>query len=201
MTRAAGPDAVLICCSALAAEVRAVVAERWPGATVHVQNSMLHMRPEALGSRVSSAVDAEEGRRVLLVYGDCAAALADLERRPGVARTGAKNCCELLVGPAEYRRLSREGAFFLLPEWAVRWREVFAEELGLTRDNAVDLMRDMHRRLVYLDTGVAPVPTDELRACADYCGLPLEIRPTSLAPLREALEEGVRRLERPEAPR
>lgn len=190
MTR--GP--VLLCCSALAGEVRSLAPRRWPGAVVLAQDSMLHMRPDELGRAVAAALDREEGTPVLLVYGDCAAALETLEERPGIDRVRALNCCELLLGRDAYRRRSREGAFFLLPEWARRWRSVFEVELGLSGCDAASLMREMHRTLVYLDTGVGEVPTGELAACSEAFGLPLEILPVTLDALAQAVDEGLRRL-------
>ncbi len=152
---------------------------------------MMHMHPEQLASSLQPSLDDELklGHGVVLIYGDCCPRMATLEAMPGVARTRGKNCCELLLGREEYRRLSHEGAFFLIPEWARRWKEVFAKELGLNRANATELMREMHSKLVYLDTGLAPVPEDTLKECAEYCGLPYEVRPVSLERLRLSVEE------------
>jgi hypothetical protein len=196
------PTSALVCCGVFEAEVRELVKAHWPELAIRFQSSMLHMEPERLGASLESLVDEElaMGRRVVLVYGDCYARMAALEARPGVVRTRGSNCCEMLLGRDEYRRLSREGAFFLLPEWTRRWREIFATRLGLDHDNATSLMRDMHTKLVYLDTGLVPVPESDLAACADYCGLPYEVRPASLEPLRAAVQESLDRLGTTEPP-
>jgi hypothetical protein len=159
---------------------------------------MLHMRPQALAERLAEVLAQEQqsGKPVVLVYGDCCMQMASLECKPQVARTGGLNCCELLVGKDAYRRQSREGAFFLLPEWTQRWRQVFSGELGLKQETASDLMRDMHRKLVYLDTGLSPVPTETLNACSQFCGLAWERCPTSSEPLRLAISDALTRLEK-----
>jgi hypothetical protein len=126
--------------------------------------------------------------------------MTTVEARPGVVRTRGKNCCELLLGPEAYRRLSHARVFFLVPEWACRWKEIFSEGLGLNRDNATRLMQGLHRKLMYLDTGLVPVPETALKECAEYCGLPYEVRPVLLKLLHAAIEEALFRCETTGAP-
>jgi hypothetical protein len=189
------PKAVMICCSVFQTEVESLCQAHWPDHGLRFLPSMMHMHPERLASSLQSVLDDElkQGHGVVLIYGDCCSRMTALEALPGVVRTRGKNCCELLLGPEEYRRLSQEGAFFLFPEWARRWKEIFAQELGLNRDNATSLMQEMHRKLVYLDTGLTPAPETTLKECAEYCGLPFEVRPVSLERLRLTIEEALLR--------
>lgn len=189
------PKAVMICCGVLQAEVESLCQAHWPDYGLRFLPSMMHMHPERLESSLQSVLDGElkQGHGVVLIYGDCCARMTELEARPGVARTQGKNCCELLLGHEEYRRLLQAGAFFLYPEWARRWKEIFVKELGLNRDNATSLMQEMHRKLVYLDTGLAPAPENALKECAAYCGLPYEVHSVSLERLRLAIEEALLR--------
>lgn len=185
-----GDQTVLIACSVLQAEIDSLCRSRWPSLRVRYLSSMLHMYPQNLDDQLQAAVAAEmvSGLKIVLVYGDCCPAMADLAESSGIARTKGGNCCELLLGREEYRRLEHVGVFFLLPEWARRWREIFRIELGLTHDNARGLMRDMHTRLMYLDTGILPVPEEDLAACSEYVGLPYEIASISLDNLALAIE-------------
>lgn len=187
------PKGVMICCSVLQAEVESLCEAHWSDYKLIFLPSMMHMHPERLALSLESVLDAElkQGYEVVLVYGDCCARMTALEALPGVVRTKGKNCCELLLGPQEYRRLSHEGVFFLVPEWARRWKEIFTKELGLNRDNATTLMRELHRKLMYLDTGLTPVPAKELHECAEYCGLPYEVLDVSLGYLHSAIEEAL----------
>jgi len=148
------------------------------------------MYPERLASSLQTVLDGElkQGHKVVLIYGDCCAQMTAMEAMPGVVRTRGKNCCELLLGIEEYRRLSHEGAFFLIPEWVSRWKEIFVKELGLNCDSATGLMQEIHRKLTYLDTGMAPVPENALKEFAEYCGLPFEVRQVSLELLHSAIE-------------
>lgn len=181
----------IICCSVLQAEVTFLCETHWPDRKLIFLPSMMHMHPELLASSLQSVLEDElkQGHPVVLVFGDCCTQMTTLQNFPGVARTRGKNCYELLLGPGEYRRLSHEGAFFLMPEWVQRWKEIFTRELGLNRNNATSLMRDMHRTLMYLDTGLVPVPVKELHECADYCGLPCDVLRIPLTHLSSVIEK------------
>lgn len=187
-------SAVMICCSAIQAEAVRLWQTYWPDHELKSFTSTMHLHPERLAATLHKVLAAEltQGRRAVLIYGDCCARMTALETMPGVVRTRGKNCCELLLGPGEYRRLSHEGAFFIIPKWARRWKRFFSG-LGLSRDNAACMMQELHRTLIYLDTGLVPVPEHALKECAAYCGLPIEILPVSLERLRLAMEEALLR--------
>ena len=187
------PKTVIICCSVLKDEVESICQSHWPDYKLKFLPSMMHMHPERLASSLQSGLDGElkQGHKVVLIYGDCCPRMMILEAMTGVVRTRGKNCCELLLGSEEYQRLSHEGAFFLIPEWVCRWKEIFSKELGLNHENATGLMQEIHRKLMYLDTGLAPVPENVLKECAEYCGLPFEIRPVSLENLYLTIKEAL----------
>ncbi|MDP2875912.1 MAG: DUF1638 domain-containing protein, partial [Holophaga sp.] len=132
-----------------------------------------------------------QGHEVVLGFGDCCARMLEMQAEAGITRTQGINCCEILLGKDRYRALRKEGIFFFLPEWAHRWQEVFEKELGLNATNARDLMRDMHTRLIYLDTGLVPIPTHELQAASEYTGLPWETMAVNLEALRSNLEKAL----------
>lgn len=138
-------------------------------------NSMLHLHPEELQQRLEEALERAAGQPVLLLYGDCHSHMREQVDRPGVARVQGVNCAAIFLGTERYRALQKEGVFFLLPEWTLRWREIFEQELGLTTEVAKDMMRELHTKLLYLDTGQIPIPHTHLAAIAAYTGLPYEI--------------------------
>jgi hypothetical protein len=185
----------IIACSVFQREVELLWREQWPGYELKFVSSTMHLHPERLTAALQTVVTDERarGRRVVLLFGDCCPRMAGFEALPGVARSRAKNCCELLLGSDDYRRLSREGAFFVIPKWARRWKRFF-RGLGLGRDNAASMMQELHSRLVYLDTGLVPAPERELGECAGYCGLPYEVRTVPLDALHGTVEEALARL-------
>jgi hypothetical protein len=161
-------------------------------------DSMMHMCPNVLESSMEVVLTEEQkrGRGVLALYGDCHPRMVNWEQQAVISRTTGLNCCEILLGGESYRRLRSERVFFLLPEWAKRWKTVFRKGLGLTADNARDLMGEMHTRLVYLDTGLVPVPEEHLRSISEFTGLPWEVLKVSLEPLLSAIREAQRRCSR-----
>ncbi len=187
----------IICCSIFKVEVSALFATHWPHHSLFFLDSILHIHPQRLASELTALVEREQqaGKKILLIYGDCCSIMTRFETLPGVVRTLGHNCCFLLLGLDRYRQLSHEGAFFLLPEWIHRWQEVFQDELGLNHENAARFMGDMHRKLVYLDTGMMPIPESLLKDCSEYCGLPFEILPTPLDTLKNLIETALNELE------
>ena len=161
--------------------------------------SLLHMDPPRLEARLVSLLEAHgpEPGPVVLVYGDCCPRMLDFAGLYRLSRVDAVNCAQMLVGRVRYRELMRERAFMVLPEWAPRWEEIFKTELGLSEDNARSLMGEHRGSLVYLDTGLAPVPRDALDACADYTGLPWRVERVELDNLFALLSEALAAVPRP----
>lgn len=158
-------------------------------------DSMLHMRPAVLDSLLAKALHAPRKGRFLLVYGDCCPHMDQLARMDGVRRVAGVNCCEIVLGHDRYRELRRAGAFFFMPEWTRRWERVFKNELGFTsRETAREFMREMHSRIIYLDTGVDEIPRDTLTDIEAYLGMPVEVFPVGLGQLEAALRDGLQSL-------
>lgn len=187
---------VCLACSIFRDELERLRAEGRTAFTTAYLGSQLHMVPERLQELVRERVRAELGlgNEVLLCYGDCCPGMVDLQDEPGVERTQGINCCEILLGSERYRALRREGAFFLMPEWAHCWRRIFQDTLGLEGETARTFMREMHTKLIYLDTGLVPVPERELGEIAEYAGLPVERLAVTLEPLLENLREASARM-------
>lgn len=145
-------------------------------------DSMLHMFPDKLRMKMAAAVDREiiKGNKTALIFGECHPFISSYTDRSDTKRVSGMNCIEIFLGRDLYRSLRREGVFFLLPEWTIRWKDVFQKELGLNEKNAGDFMREMHTRLVYVDTGVTEIPVNTLDEISAFTGLPFEIMTISL---------------------
>ncbi|MCK5174947.1 MAG: DUF1638 domain-containing protein [Planctomycetes bacterium] len=189
---------VCIVCSIFRQEVESLQAEGKLDFPLRFLDSMLHMKPAKLRLQLTTLIKKElgQGNRILLIYGDCHSHMVDLGEHPDVVRTEGVNCCEILLGSQKYRQLRKEGAFFLLPEWAVRWKEVFQHELGLNKDNARSFMADLHTKLIYLDTGSAPIPEDALQEFPDYCDLSWSVMKVSTEHLLESIRQAVRQFDK-----
>lgn len=158
-------------------------------------DSMLHMRPADLDTLLARTLRKPGKRRFLLAYGDCSPHMTDYSREPGVRRLDGVNCCEIVLGRERYRELRRGGAFFFMPEWTRRWERVFKDELGFTsRETAREFMREMHTRLIYLDTGVEEIPRENLEAVESFLGMPVEVLATGLSRLERSMRAGLHSL-------
>lgn len=187
------PRPLCISCSIFKKEIEALLASGALDMPVDYLNSMLHMVPAKLEARLDEALKtarAQEGNQeVVMAFGDCCGHMEAFESEPGTSRTEGINCCEIILGHKTYRRLRQEGAFFLMPEWALSWKKVFVGQLGLMGPCAKAFMQEMHTRLIYLDTGILPVPHVELAEASEYLGLPVEVQPVSLDPLLASLKQ------------
>lgn len=188
-------DVLAITCGIFQAEM-AALAPRFPRLRLVFADSMLHMRPDLLQDRIDVLLMEHPADKVLFIYGDCTPRIVELCREPGFAKTAGINCCEILLGREEYRRLRKSGAFFFLPEWTLRWRDVFERELGFARGRgAEDMLREVHSHFIYLDTGVLPVPVAVLDEISRELGLPMQELSVGLSCLEQKISAALETLD------
>ncbi len=184
-------DVLAVTCGIFREELRAL-GPKFPGLRPVFLDSMLHMRPGELQDRIDELLEVRRPERVLFIYGDCTPRIVELCRRPRITKTRGINCCEIILGREDYRRLRKAGAFFFLPEWTRRWRDIFERELGFAGGLGVEgMLREVHDRFVYLDTGVVPVPHDTLDEITRALGLPMSVRETGLSRLEESIADAL----------
>lgn len=179
-----------LACSILRPEIDAVMAElSQEGYEVAVSylDSALHMKPRKLEAVLAEQLAPED----MIFFGDCCAGMTDFERA-GHVRVSVPNCMEWLLGRERYRQLMEAGAFFVQREWAERWQSILQEELGLVDKSLTqEFFGGMHKMLVYLDSGMAPVPEAQLAEMSAYTGLPVQCEVVSLDPLRETIRKAL----------
>jgi len=153
-------------------------------------NSMLHMHPQKLQVLLDAKLEEYSNFRIILMYGDCHARMVDYEKKTNVVRTPGINCCEIILGNEKYRKIRKDGAFILLPEWAERWKEAFVEYMGFKTSEAIQpFMSEMHEKLLYVDTGFQKKDQNLFDEISEFLGLPLEIYPSSVVELEKVLEK------------
>ncbi len=188
-------DVLAITCGIFQAEM-AALAPRFPRLQLIFADSMLHMRPDLLQERIDALLRQHSADKVLFIYGDCTPRIVELCRKPGFAKTAGINCCEILLGREEYRRLRKSGAFFFLPEWTLRWRDVFERELGFAGGRGVeDMLREVHSHFIYLDTGVLPMPGSVLDEISRELGLPMQQLSVGLSRLEQKISAALETLD------
>lgn len=190
----------IVSCSVYAPELEALFKDGVLTHPVRFVDSALHMNPTNLQTRLRDVIQEERasGNSVVLLYGDCSAAMPELASKEGVLRVDGNNCGEILLGKQRYKELMREGAFLLFPEWIDRWQRILLNFPGMSEELVRSMMRDLHTKFVYLNTGLRYLPHEQLKACGDFFGLPVEILDVPLDHLSELVRSAAARSERAE---
>ena len=169
-----------IACSVFRREIEGLIEAGEVDFPVIFLDSMLHLVPEKLNVSLEKTIKKCGISCTVLFYGDCSPNIRDLEKNPSISKIQAVNCCEALLEREEYKEYRDKGAFFLLPEWIYRWKEIFFEKLGLKGKLARDLMKEHHKYFLYLHTGFNTLPQGELDEISKYFELPVEIKQVTL---------------------
>ncbi|MCP4113315.1 MAG: DUF1638 domain-containing protein [Desulfobacteraceae bacterium] len=185
-----------ISCGIFRKELKILLAEKKLDLKVSYLNSMLHMETEKLERLIGRVVDSvnRKNERAVILYGDCCPNMHEICSGNDFIRVDGINCCQIVLGRKRFRELISAGAFFLMPEWLAHWREIFQETFGFDPDSAKDFMRHYHKMLVYIDTGIEPLPADVLEELADFCGLSFYIENVTFEHLWNGLTEVLEKL-------
>ena len=180
-----------IACSIFRKEIEHLIAGGKISGDFTFLDSELHMEPKKLEQLIEKLINPG----CLVCYGDCHSRMAEQELNGELSRIAGLNCVEIFLGRETYRKLRREGAFFLLPEWTHKWEHIFKDLLGFSEQNvAVEFMNEMHTKFIYVNTGVDQVPHDVLSAISSYFALPVEILDIDLIHLENAIKNGLKQM-------
>jgi len=181
-------DVVIIACSIFRFELENLKEQGKINVPVIYLNSMLHLYPDKLQPLLDEKIKEYTNFKIILLYGDCHARMIDYEKHPNILRSQGINCCDIFLGKTKYRELRKEGAFILLPEWVERWKEAFVDYMGFKNSKVSRIfMNEMHKKIVYIDTGFKPVPHAMLDEISDFFGLPVELYKSSLNELESVV--------------
>jgi hypothetical protein len=188
-----------LACGVFKNEIEALARQGKLDLDIVTLESMLHMKPALLEQEMGQALEASPNDTFLLLYGDCHPRMREMQNKENVSKVVGINCCEIFLGKEAYRTLQREEAFIFLPEWTLRWQEVFTMELGFEDPQAAqEFMKEYRKKLVYIDTGVMPIPESILQDISAFFDMPVEILHISLDVLSKGIQNTLRKLERPD---
>ncbi|OFX56909.1 MAG: hypothetical protein A2066_21295 [Bacteroidetes bacterium GWB2_41_8] len=154
-------------------------------------DSELHMEPQKLNQVLEKLIRPD----CLFCYGDCHSRMIQQENSGLIERVNGLNCVEIFLGKETYRELRREGAFFLLPEWTLKWERIFKELLGFhSQELAAQFMNEMHKKLIYVNTGVHEIPVKTLDDISKYFSMPVDVIEIDLIHLENAIKNGLKHL-------
>ncbi|MBF0558113.1 MAG: DUF1638 domain-containing protein [Nitrospirae bacterium] len=186
-----------LACGVFRMEIEALSRQDKLDCNIITLESMLHMKPARLEEEMGRVMEAGPNDKFLVLYGDCQPRMHEMQARENVSKVTGINCCDILLGREAYRNLQKDQAFIFLPEWTLRWREVFTNELGFeNQEVAQAFMREHRKRLVYVDTGVMPVPDKTIQDISEFFGMPVEILHISLDILLQGINNALRKFAR-----
>ena len=181
-----------IACSIFKKEIEFLIENHKLDTDFAYVDSELHMNPKKLNQLLEEMIRPD----CLLCFGDCHARMAEHENTDRIRRVVGMNCVEIFLGRETYRRLRAEGAFFLLPEWTGKWERIFKELLGFSDQSvARQFMNEMHTKFIYVNTGVQKIPDTALHHISEYFELPVEVIDIDLINLKDAILDGLKRLQ------
>jgi len=188
---------VIISCSILRPELTALKEKGLLRFPIRYLNSYLHMNPDKLSNCMSMVIETERkiGNNILLIFGDCHPNIFDLTSKKDTVRVMGIHCGEIVLGHEQYKIFQKEKAFLLFPEWVKSWRKILTNLPGLHKELSIEFMRDMHAKFVYLETGIIPIPHDELKACSLYFNIPLQVFSISLDNLINVINDAINELQ------
>ncbi|MGM0509314.1 MAG: DUF1638 domain-containing protein, partial [Fusobacteriota bacterium] len=180
---------IVISCGIFKKEIEHIIKSEDLEADFIFQDSKLHMEPGELERRIREKSDKYKNRKKILLYGACSPDIDKLSKERGFKKVNGINCIEIFLGNKRYKDLhNRENAFFILPEWLKRWKELFKTQLKSKGNLAKHSMRDFNDKIIYIDTGVYPGLKNEIEKFANYCELPYEIIKIDLEEFKKAVK-------------
>ncbi|MCC6221906.1 MAG: DUF1638 domain-containing protein [Thermoleophilia bacterium] len=185
----------LVCCGALAREVRELAELRGWEADLYGASALHHLHPKRIVAAVEERLAEIRDRyeRVVVVYGDCgtAGALDEVLARYDAVRPSGPHCYAMFGGVDFDRLAAEEAGTFFLTDWLVRnWELAVVRPLGLDRDPGLKpIFFESYRRVAYLRQSRRPELDLAARRIAAYLGVPLEVRDVGLGELGRELVE------------
>jgi hypothetical protein len=184
---------LLIGCGILYKEIRLLIDKnRWPVDTCFL-DSALHVNFEKLADRLSGALARHGDRNCIVFYGGCHPLMEGLLERGAAIRTDGQNCVDILLGNALFSAELQKGAFFLMEDWARRWKHITRIAMGRNLSLIRDIYHAAHTYLLCLRTPCS----GDFRAAAEEAGrmigLPVRWLDVGLENLESVLGETINR--------
>ncbi|MFH0730323.1 MAG: DUF1638 domain-containing protein [Pseudomonadota bacterium] len=186
-----------LACGVFKMELAALTQQGKLDCDIIALESMLHIKPAKLEQEMERAMATGPKDKFLILYGDCHPGMHEMRNRENASGVVGINCCDILLGREAYRKLQKDQAVIFLPEWTLRWQDLFTRELGFEKPEVAQaFMKEHRKRLVYADTGVIPLPEKTLRDISGFFDMPVEIQPISLDILLLKISNALRKFTR-----
>lgn len=187
-----GKEGIVIAgCGILRREIEYLIEKNGWNVGLRLWDSALHVDFEALGETLEKGLETLSGVKTVVFYGACHPLMDDIVRRHGAVRTEGQNCIEMLLGKERFTAELGNGAFFLLEDWAARWREITFKAFGGSKETARDIVSGGHTRLLCIKTPISGDFSKEALEMGEYLGLSVEWTEAGLDNLEKVIAEAI----------
>jgi hypothetical protein len=184
---------LLLGCGIFAKEIaRLIEKNHWHLETAFL-DSALHNHLDRLSRGLSGSLAKRRDRDIVVFYGCCHPLIDRMVADAGALRVVGQNCVEMLLGRDRFDRELEDGAFFLLEEWAIRWRTITDHLYGKNPDVLREIFAGDRRSMLAVRTPCSDDFTQAAEAAAATVGLPLRWTDTGLEHLEAVLADAIRR--------
>jgi len=196
MTTATKEPLLLVGCGILQKEVRFLIKKNlWPIETLFL-DSALHIDFDRLFMDLTSALDRNAKREIIVFYGACHPLMDALIGSTNTIQTMGQNCVEMLLGPERFMEELEQGAFFLLEEWAGRCERIMTKTFGPNRKVMREIIQGDRSYLLCVRTPCSGDFSIKAEKAGSLVGLPLRWMDVSLNHLEAVLQDAINRIER-----
>jgi hypothetical protein len=198
----AAPGAVIIACSALLREIKALIkANGWNHLEVAAISAELHNRPDRISGEVATLIDAAraKGQLVFVAYGDCGTGgrLDTLLEREGVERIPGAHCYQFYAGHEQFEQFGEAeiGTFYVTDFLVRHFDRLVIRGLALDRKPELQpLLFGHYRKLLYLAQSEDEELQRRAQAAARRLGLNYAYHYTGSGELNHSLQRFNRQL-------
>ena len=104
-------------------------------------------------------------------------------------RAQGQNCIVMLLGYENFITELKQGAYFLLEDWALNWEPMITECFGRNIAVIRDIFHSSHKKIIAIRTPCSNNFTEAAQSVSDFLDLPLKWLNVSLEHLEKTLAD------------
>lgn len=183
---------LLLGCGILKKEIEFLVEKNKWNIDLVFFDSSLHCSYNQLSQSLTSGLCKYSDRTKIVFYGECHPQIDQILSGCNAIRTAGQNCIEMLLGHETFTREVSDGAFFMLEEWAARWKQLLDKSFGTQN---IEIIREIFKgdRKYYLciRTPCSGNFTDNVKIAAEFMDIPIRWMDTTLDHLEDTLLQAI----------
>lgn len=181
-------------CGILQKEVRFLNRKNRWNLDLSFLDSALHCELCRLQSALSASLEKNHDRKPIVLYGTCHPLMDQILSRAGTFRTEGQNCIEQLLGAERFTDELSAGSFFLLEDWAIRWKYITSRTYSDCRPEIIrEIFQSDRTHILAVRTPCSSDFSAEAAAVSAFLDVPLLWMDATLDHLEKILQEAIDR--------